>query len=202
VSSYSWSLSCGEVRALRDGAREVGQLYDRNLLSADIGKFVTGVDDCTRFISTQATDRHVLVLIHGFNTTFVDAIRRAASFAQDVHYPGLIIIWSWPSYGEIGAYSLDESRNAWTAPHFRTFITNLLDKVPDLKVDFMAHSMGGRILLQFASSNIRAGSTPSIPSITFAAADIDSEEFKGKLSGNGLPISLGNDGVSTLYASA
>jgi len=195
----TWDLTCGEVKALGDGSREVGELYDRNLLSADTAKFVRGADNCTSFIFTRATDRRVLVLLHGFNTTFVDAIRRAVSFGQDVRYSGLIVVWSWPSYGQIGAYPLDESRNTWTAPHFSAFITNLFDKVPDLKVDFMAHSMGSRVLLQFISNNVR---DKMISSVTFAAADVDAAKFKDKLSRNGLPISFGDDAVPTLYASA
>jgi esterase/lipase superfamily enzyme len=57
--------------------------------------------------------REVLVFIHGFNTTFEYATRRAAQVAADLGFNGAPVVFSWPSAGSAGplAYQRD-GRNA------------------------------------------------------------------------------------------
>src|ERR1700687_3262651 len=65
-------------------------------------------------------------------------------------------------------------------------------KDPSLHIDYIAHSMGGRILLKFLF-DIRG--KPSAAYATFAAPDIDSGQFRNQASAARVPL-------LTLYASA
>ena len=66
-------------------------------------------------------DRNMLVYIHGFNTSFDDAQRRAAQLGFDLKVPGITALYSWPSRGNLIAYLADcrRSRRARsTSPSF------------------------------------------------------------------------------------
>jgi esterase/lipase superfamily enzyme len=131
------------------------------------------------------------------------AVTRAASFIQDINYQGPVIVWSWPSQGWLGGYEDDERAVVWTTPHLIDFFRVLKSQASpavNLKLDFLAHSMGSRILLQllFTTHDDVAASS------TFAAADADPGEFRSKLS-NGIvePAVVSSTApLRTLYASA
>ena len=69
------------------------------------------VRDVRGFLATlDPADRNVLVFIHGFNTTFDSAAKRAAQLGFDLRVPGITAFYSWPSLGNITAYAGDLAR--------------------------------------------------------------------------------------------
>ena len=50
----------------------------------------------------------VLLFVHGYNTSFEDAIKKAAQVKVDMPWDGPIVAFSWPSYGDTIDYSADE----------------------------------------------------------------------------------------------
>jgi esterase/lipase superfamily enzyme len=146
----NWTLTCGNVQTFDDLTREVGALYKPEKLALDQSQLVTGLEVCANSISSAlsaAHSSHALVLIHGFNNTLPDVLGRAASLVQDINYRGPVIVWSWPSQGVISGYEDDERAAVWTSSHFVDFFAALSAKAPQVKLDFLAHSMGSRILL-------------------------------------------------------
>ncbi len=79
-----------------------------------------GVDDCAQEIvaATRAAGAaKILVLVHGFNTSFSAVAQRAVELGADLDYAGTILAWSWPSEGSAFSYPYDEDSNAWSEPH-------------------------------------------------------------------------------------
>lgn len=105
----------------------------------DVRTFIAGLDPA---------DRNVLVYIHGFNTSFDEAARRAAQLGFDLKVPGITVLYSWPSRGSVGAYVSDLAAiEASEAPiaEFLVAVSALADRG---KVHIIAHSMGNRGLLR------------------------------------------------------
>jgi esterase/lipase superfamily enzyme len=123
--------------------------------------------------------KNVLVLTHGYNNTFSDAISAGAGFARDIDLNGLLLIWCWPSQGLISAYYADEKANAWSTNHFVVFFQKLIPRLRQKNIDFFAHSMGSHILLQFVSDG-GANVSHTARSVVFAAPDVDQDDFKAR----------------------
>ncbi len=64
-----------------------------------------------RFLQTLAAD-DVLLFVHGYYTTFEDAILRTAQLMHDLNFPGKGVTFSWPSQGSFDGYAHDEVQNA------------------------------------------------------------------------------------------
>ena len=120
----------------------------------------------------------VLVYIHGYNTTFVDAARRAAQLAYDLAYSGITLLYSWPSVGRLLRYAVDETNVGWSQPHLEGVLRLLLKEAGPDRVDIIAHSMGNRALL----GALRALDLPSdadpLRHLVMAAPDVDAETFR------------------------
>jgi esterase/lipase superfamily enzyme len=125
--------------------------------------------------------KNLLVLTHGYNNTLSDAIRAGAGFARDIDLDGLLLIWCWPSQGWKSAYQTDERANAWSTRHFVAFFQNLIPSLQQKNIDFVAHSMGSHILLQFVS-DANPNVLSKVRSVVFAAPDVDQEDFRARQS--------------------
>ncbi len=107
--------------------------------SRDVRKFIAGLDPA---------DRNVLVYIHGFNTTFDDAARRAAQLGFDLKVPGITVLYSWPSRGSVSAYLADLSAIEASEAQIAEFLVGVAALADRGKVHIIAHSMGNRGLLR------------------------------------------------------
>lgn len=105
----------------------------------DVRKFIAGLDP---------SDRNVLVYIHGFNTSFDDATRRAAQLGFDLKVPGITVLYSWPSRGSLGAYVNDLSAIEASEAQIADFLVGVTALADRGKVHIIAHSMGNRGLLR------------------------------------------------------
>ena len=59
--------------------------------------------------------RNALIFVHGFNNRFDDAVYRFAQVVHDAKAPGIPVLFTWPSRGELSlpAYTYDrESANS------------------------------------------------------------------------------------------
>jgi esterase/lipase superfamily enzyme len=119
-----------------------------------------------------------LLFIHGFNTSFADACRRAAQIAYDLKFAGPIFLYSWPSRNRLLWYGMDEDSAKWTTDHFVSFMKEILDLKDLGHLHIIAHSMGNRILSDgLLSSNITKKERTKLGQIVFAAADVNRKTF-------------------------
>lgn len=147
-----------------------------------------------------ADRREALVFVHGFNVTFAQAARRAAQLAYDLRYPGLPLLYSWPSQGQTLDYLTDHTNARWTVEHFQRFLTLALSRVGAERVHVLAHSMGNlplvETLARFDTGVLPEGSA-SLSQVVFAAPDFDADTFRDLAR-----VFPGKAGRFTLYASS
>ena len=160
---------------------------------------IKGAEECARAIvarTREAGGAKVMIVIHGFNTSFDDLAWRALQLGSDVNYDGAIVGWSWPSEGSAFGYAYDEDSNAWSEPHLVELVTEIAAAGPELQLDFVAHSMGNRILLQMLREFAQAKTKMRIGAAVFAAPDVAQDVFRDQIR---LARKIGV--IRTLYAS-
>jgi esterase/lipase superfamily enzyme len=121
-----------------------------------------------------------LVFVHGFKVPFAEAAERAAQVAFDLEFPGVPLVYSWPSEGKVFDYAVDEANIEWSAPHFEEFLRLVLAESGARTVHVIAHSMGNRALVRALSSlqaQAAASGGAALRQIIFAAPDIDRDTF-------------------------
>jgi esterase/lipase superfamily enzyme len=137
-------------------------------------------------LAAGATGGDTLVFIHGYRVSFEDAARRAAQLAYDLQFPGLPMLYSWPSEARASRYAVDEDNARWSLPHFREFLRLLRDEVGGL-VHVIAHSMGNRMLAEALGAGPSLGQVAQdaegavgaggLGHVVFAAPDVDASVF-------------------------
>jgi esterase/lipase superfamily enzyme len=140
--------------------------------SRDIRAFIAGLDP---------NDRNVLVYIHGFNTSFDEAARRAAQLGFDLKVPGITVFYSWPSHASVGAYLADLSAIEASEEHIADFLVRATTLVDRGKVHIIAHSMGNRGLLRAmhrATTQAALRSGTRFGQIFLSAPDVDANLFR------------------------
>lgn len=144
----------------------------------------------------------VLLFIHGFNVSFVDAARRTAQIAYDLGFDGAPVFFSWPSQGQLSplAYAADEQAIIDAQPHLEQFLRDILSQSGAGNVYLIAHSMGNRglahVLVSLAAKNPDA--VGRIKAVILAAPDIGTTEFTEQIA----PGLLRLGAPVTLYASS
>lgn len=145
------------------------------------------VKDIASWKST-ATDRinkssssAALVYIHGYNTSFDEAIRHAAQIGFDLQFDGLITAYSWSSEARLDGYFADEENIKLTVPLLMHFLQMLRVELGVDTIHVIAHSMGNRALVEVLSTT----PGPLLKEVVMAAPDIDADVFKAAVSGLG-----------------
>jgi esterase/lipase superfamily enzyme len=144
------------------------------------------------------------VFVHGYNTSFDDAIFRTAQLTHDLGFDGAPVAFSWPSKaGTLDyRYDLDMAPAAWRG------LDELLELVASqpgvTSVNIVAHSMGSHPALQALSRRAEeAKRTPArgnlkLNELMLAAPDVSRSDFE-EMAKSLKPIVKG--GI-TLYASS
>jgi len=105
----------------------------------------------------------------------------AAQLKNDVHFEGVIVVYSWPSRGSRWSYLADLKNADWTTPHLVDFLDTLASGANGAPIHLFAHSMGGRPMLSALHGlavQRREGPPPRFGQIIFAAPDVDAEVFR------------------------
>jgi esterase/lipase superfamily enzyme len=147
-------------------------VLSEDAFTREVRNFLAGLDPA---------DRNVLVFIHGFNTSFDDAARRAAQLGFDLKVPGITAFYSWPSRGNLSSYLTDVSSIEASEDQIAEFLIKLTALAPRGKVHIIAHSMGNRGLLRAmhratTQAALRAGTR--FGQIFLAAPDVDVKLFR------------------------
>ena len=94
-----------------------------------------------------ADQREVVMFIHGFNSSYGDALFRMAQIKHDLEIPGAVIAYAWPSRAHPLAYEYDDD----SALYARDGLEDLLMTVRAAGVEklvLVAHSMGSFVLME------------------------------------------------------
>jgi len=99
--------------------------------------------------TTDEADEHdVLLFVHGYNVAFADAARRAAQLAYDINFPGVPMLYSWPSKGVTPGYVADRENAYASVEHLADFLRLILGKLGPRRIHVIAHSMGNHVLVE------------------------------------------------------
>lgn len=149
----------------------------------------------------QSPRKELFVFVHGFNVSFDDAARRTAQIHHDLKFPGAPIFFSWPANDKfIFSYPADETNVAWSAPHLKKFLLEIVQYSEAQSINLIAHSMGNRALaaaLREIDLEMR-GQARLFNQVILAAPDIDAEDFRLNIA----PAMQRTAKQMTLYASS
>jgi esterase/lipase superfamily enzyme len=138
-----------------------------------------------------------IVFVHGFNTTFNQAVVRFAQIVWDMQFKGTPVLYSWPSRGGLLRYLYDRDSAITSRPRFLELLQVLGDQGAIKTMHILAHSMGNMIVLDALNQAAQQLSKRGLAELIFAAPDISVDAFRDWIA-NIRPIARG----LTLYASS
>jgi esterase/lipase superfamily enzyme len=146
-----------------------------------------------------ARSKSLLIFVHGYNVSFLEASYRTAQLAYDLRFPGLAMFYSWPSAGRTAGYLHDEE----SAQLGRIIFNQMLDELLALQFEnvyIVAHSMGNRVVGGAIANRVQEGKDVSkFREILLAAPDINVEIFKSEIAPKLAGITTAR---KTIYASS
>jgi esterase/lipase superfamily enzyme len=128
-------------------------------------------------LQNSSQEKNVFVFIHGFCTTFKEALFKAAQLKVDLYMEDTpTLLFSWPSKGKlIRGYNYDQESVEYSA----SFLADVLTKVGSLgfeNVYIVAHSMGSLCLSKaLARSSL---SEQSLSRVALVAPDVEQQIFE------------------------
>ena len=141
---------------------------------------------------------HIIVFVHGYNTSFDNALYRTAQIANDLHFDGAPFVYSWPSGGAVGTYGWDRESAEGARPHLGEFLDIVTKETKAKSISIIAHSMGNIALLDvLREMNRDKPADVAINQIILAAPDVGVDDF-ARLAKSIKGVSKG----VTLYASS
>lgn len=118
--------------------------------------------------------------VHGFDMTLEDASLRCAQISYDLALESPLVVFSWPSRGEITGYLADEELASASASDFKKFITILKTygqtTIPNLVADGLGCRMVVDALSRMAMEST-AGPTKLIDELVLLGPDISQDRF-------------------------
>lgn len=161
-------LYCGDVYA--DAYQEI--LIDSEVLE--------GEDECFRRISDSIEGSPVIIYIHGYRNLFFDAAKRALEI-KEKSGEREVILWSWPSRGEVLDYGYD-SKSVGKATLHRLLANSLSDSIlTHEKISVLAHSLGSELLVNASHLLDGADGQDRFETMIFAAPDVSTQDFRRSL---------------------
>ena len=128
-----------------------------------------------RAIATDAKSRNctrVLVIVHGFNLSFRNAMLHGSQIATDTQWPCATLLLNWSSEGLFNRYAVDIERSGYAVPLLIDLVRAL--NAAGLKPDLLGHSMGARIALS-ALAALCPEPAPIVNELILIAADVGAE---------------------------
>ena len=139
----------------------------------------------------------VVLFVHGYNYGFERTCRMAAEMQRSLQDKATVLVFSWPSNGLPTDYVRDQADIEWSVPVLAGLIGQLGDRIGQVNVEVVAHSLGSRGVI-FALQRLafeRIG-RPAIDHLVLLAPDFDAQTFVELLPG----LASLTGGI-TLYAS-
>ena len=176
----STPLHCFQLNYTREDGRHFGETFTGAMVISPDG-ITTGHGDCVkRIFSQRQPDQRVTILIHGFNNTFEHAVNWAVSVTEDLAIEGDVVLWSWPSIGQVSGYVSDRNGVEFNRVYLSSFLASLkmlADQGQAYDISIIAHSMGGLVAmdaLRFLAESPKLG----ISNVALVAPDVRKAYFQ------------------------
>jgi esterase/lipase superfamily enzyme len=131
-----------------------------------------------RLKSSTLFKDQALVFVHGYNTSFDNALYRTAQIAYDLDFDGAPFLYSWPSGGAVASYTYDRESAQAAEPYLREFLDMVVKETGAKKVSIIAHSMGNQPVMEVLRDMRNAAPEGVVISqVILAAPDVDADAF-------------------------
>ena len=143
-----------------------------------------------RIVDTAAAEdaTHALLVIHGYNNSFVEAMQAVARIAGGADYKGRVYMFSWPSVSSSLRYLQDVDNAEEAEGSLQAFLAAMLRDNNIHTLDIVAHSMGSQQLIRVMGSirSILDGRRQEegslhLGQVVFAAPDVSAAVFNTKI---------------------
>lgn len=131
--------------------------------------------------------RRVLIFVHGFNSSYEEAVFRFSQISHDTGVGAAPILFTWPSQGSIFGYLYDRESANYSRDALEEIIAQTAAS-PDVgEITLMAHSMGSWLAMEaLRQYAIREGALPDkLANVVLAAPDLDVDVFHEQLNAIG-----------------
>lgn len=131
-----------------------------------------------RLKPSQRFKDHAIVFVHGYNTSFDNALYRTAQIAYDLEFDGAAFLYSWPSGGGVASYTYDRESAQASEPYLRQFLEMVVKETGAKSVSIIAHSMGNQPVMDVLR-DMKSSAPPgvAISQVILAAPDVDADNF-------------------------
>jgi esterase/lipase superfamily enzyme len=143
-------------------------------------KALKPLDRATFVRDLQAGPDSVLLFVHGYNVKFADAVFKAAQIAYDANFPGSVLVFSWPSAGEVIMYDQDQTNAQAAVPHLAEIFRLLSTEIGRKNVYIVAHSMGNQVLVNALVQTALSNAAITVSELVMAAPDVPLNVFKSE----------------------
>lgn len=145
-----------DMKALAD--RQPGQYIDQFVTTAR--RRIPTLNAFAREVISSSRERfgtgEVLVVVHGYNTTFWTSQMRATQLAVDLDIPAATVQFSWPNAHNLLAYGEDLGRAAQAQLALETLLVGLT-RAGASRVVVIGHSMGADLVMETLAKMRRHG---------------------------------------------
>ena len=126
----------------------------------------------------------VLVFIHGYNTTYEEAVFRFAQIVHDSGYTGSAVLFAWPSRGKTSLYLADRDASTYSRDYLERTLLEIAALRGVREINILAHSMGNWLAvetLRQAKMKGHGDFDGKLGDIILASPDIDATVFRTQL---------------------
>jgi esterase/lipase superfamily enzyme len=128
-----------------------------------------------------------IIFVHGYNSNFEDAVFRFAQIMHDSKAPGVPVLFTWPSRGELLAYAYDRESANYSRDGLGIVLSTLAKDPHVTEIGILAHSMGNWVTMEaLRDMSFREGRVhPKIANVMLAAPDLDTDVFRRQMAALG-----------------
>lgn len=137
--------------------------------------------DILRWLRRSRTaKRHELIFVHGFNTTYSEAVFRFAQLVHDGGIDAAPVLFTWPSRGDVFEYLYDKESANYSRRALEELILQSARSSDVADVTIIAHSMGCWLTVEaLRSVAMRSDEIPQkIRNVILASPDLDVDVFR------------------------
>lgn len=134
-------------------------------------------------------ERPLVIFIHGFRTTNMEALDTAAHLHTVIKDDGPVLAVTWPSYGKFKDYLWDQTNAEWASSALASAALELGAKFPHIVI--IAHSMGNHLALGAVGRLRDHGRGGHVDHLIMASPDVDRATLRQLLAdGLGTPVTI------------
>ena len=181
VSIPAGHHNLGHIELPRRGTVFGYSLYEEKLDPAKhftIREVRTLAEDDWTHLLQDSNQSEVLVFVHGFNTSFEDALYRQAQIIWDLQYKGTAVLFTWASRGGALDYVYDQQSALLARKSFLALLSKLRNELGFAKINVIAHSMGDLVVADALANNSRMPAPLRLQELIMAAPDLDWNYFQ------------------------